>query len=82
MKNLLTLLMFLTLTSTAAAQEFTPEQMEEGMRLVEEFMQANPICESVIDRIVDVMERDKSITPTAACVRALEVERRARAQAK
>jgi hypothetical protein len=76
LKSASTLLLLLACSVPGAAQQLTPEQMEEGMRLVKEFLDGNPVCESVLERIIEIMERDKSITPTAACVRALEIERR------
>jgi hypothetical protein len=43
-----------------------------------ELRQANPVCQWVLNQTVHVLENDKRISVAAACVKALEVERKER----
>jgi len=45
-----------------------------------ELRQANPVCQWVLNQTVHVLESDKRMSVAAACVQALDLERRQRAQ--
>ncbi len=45
-----------------------------------ELVQANPVCRWVRDQTVHILESDRKITIAAACVRALEIDRKAHAR--
>jgi len=45
-----------------------------------ELKAANPVCQWVINQTVHIMEHDKRISVAAACVQALELERKGRTE--
>jgi hypothetical protein len=47
-----------------------------------ELRQANPVCQWVLNQTVHVLESDKRMSVAAACVQALDIERRERTRAE
>ena len=66
-------------TSRAAAMEASSLTVHQDACKAE-LREANPVCQWVLNRTVQILENDKRMSVAAACLRALEVQRTERAR--
>jgi hypothetical protein len=63
-------------SQAAAAEVASLTVLQDACK--KELKAANPVCQWVINQTVNIMEHDKRISVAAACVQALELERKER----